>query len=91
MTSYVEFAAGEKRSWLISHGISFLPVVSWPERGDLRATGHGDSAGWDYPKTSDLWQFSSPQTTPAGSLATSSSHPEDTAKRRDSDQPFVKA
>ena len=41
--AYVEFAAGEKRSWLISHGISFLPMVGWPERGDLRATGHGNS------------------------------------------------
>jgi predicted oxidoreductase len=41
--AYVEFAAGEKRSWLHSHGISFLPMVGWPERGDLRATGHGNS------------------------------------------------
>jgi uncharacterized protein len=24
--AYVEFAAGEKRSWLHSHGISFLPT-----------------------------------------------------------------
>jgi hypothetical protein len=42
------------------------------------------SAGWDYPKTADLWQFSSPRMMPAGSPATSSSRPADTAKRRDS-------
>jgi predicted oxidoreductase len=41
--AYVEFAAGEKRGWLSSHGISFLPTVGWAERGDLRAEGHGNS------------------------------------------------
>ncbi|MBV8350082.1 MAG: FAD-binding protein, partial [Mycolicibacterium sp.] len=41
--AYVEFAAGEKRSWLAGHGIQFLPTVGWAERGDLRATGHGNS------------------------------------------------
>jgi predicted oxidoreductase len=41
--AYVEFAAGEKRSWLRRHGIGFLPTVGWAERGDLRATGHGNS------------------------------------------------
>ncbi|GAA4623485.1 FAD-binding dehydrogenase [Actinoallomurus vinaceus] len=41
--SYVEFAAGEKRSWLASHGIQLLPTVGWAERGDLRADGHGNS------------------------------------------------
>lgn len=41
--AYVEFAAGEKRSWLLSHGIKFLPTVGWAERGDLRADGHGNS------------------------------------------------
>ncbi|MFF7607870.1 FAD-binding dehydrogenase [Streptomyces parvulus] len=41
--SYVEWAAGEKRSWLSGHGISFLPTVGWAERGDLRAAGHGNS------------------------------------------------
>ena len=41
--AYVEFAAGEKRSWLVGHGIRFLPTVGWAERGDLRATGHGNS------------------------------------------------
>jgi uncharacterized protein len=41
--AYVEFAAGEKRSWLLGHGIRLLPTVGWAERGDLRATGHGNS------------------------------------------------
>jgi uncharacterized protein len=41
--AYVEFAAGEKRSWLTQLGVAFLPTVGWAERGDLRATGHGNS------------------------------------------------
>jgi predicted oxidoreductase len=41
--AYVEFAAGEKRSWLAGHGIQLLPTVGWAERGDLRADGHGNS------------------------------------------------
>ncbi|MGV9253342.1 FAD-binding dehydrogenase [Streptomyces sp. NPDC003697] len=41
--AYVEFAAGEKRSWLAGHGITLLPTVGWAERGDLRADGHGNS------------------------------------------------
>jgi predicted oxidoreductase len=41
--AYVEWAAGEKRSWIESHGISLTPVVGWAERGNLRADGHGNS------------------------------------------------
>ncbi|MBU2669382.1 FAD-binding dehydrogenase [Actinoplanes bogorensis] len=41
--SYVEFAAGEKRAWLSSLGLSWLPTVGWAERGSLRADGHGNS------------------------------------------------
>ena len=41
--AYVEFAAGEKRSWLAGHGMTWLPTVGWAERGDLRADGHGNS------------------------------------------------
>ncbi|WP_024873881.1 FAD-binding dehydrogenase [Saccharomonospora piscinae] len=41
--AYVDFAAGEKRSWLHQHGITFTPMVGWAERGDLRADGHGNS------------------------------------------------
>ncbi|MET8979593.1 FAD-binding dehydrogenase [Streptomyces sp. NPDC004539] len=41
--AYVEWAAGEKRTWLAGHGISFVPTVGWAERGDLRADGHGNS------------------------------------------------
>lgn len=41
--AYLEFAAEEKRRWLRGHGIKFLPMVGWAERGDLRADGHGNS------------------------------------------------
>ncbi|MER5856813.1 FAD-binding dehydrogenase [Streptomyces sp. NPDC059688] len=41
--AYVQFAAGEKRTWLQGHGIELLPTVGWAERGDLRADGHGNS------------------------------------------------
>jgi predicted oxidoreductase len=41
--AYVEFAAGEKRSWLASLGMSWLPTVGWAERGSLRADSHGNS------------------------------------------------
>ena len=41
--AYVEFAAGEKRSWLAERGVRVMPTVGWAERGDLRATGHGNS------------------------------------------------
>ncbi|MFC7533155.1 FAD-binding dehydrogenase [Actinoplanes sp. GCM10030250] len=41
--AYVEFAAGEKRAWLESMGMGWLPFAGWAERGDLRAGGHGNS------------------------------------------------
>lgn len=41
--AYVEFAAGEKRSWLQEQGVKFTPVVGWAERGSLSARGHGNS------------------------------------------------
>ncbi|TPJ82278.1 FAD-binding dehydrogenase [Mesorhizobium sp. B2-6-2] len=41
--AYVGFAAGEKRSWLIEHGLKFFPVVGWAERGGGNAVGHGNS------------------------------------------------
>ncbi|WP_167131745.1 FAD-binding dehydrogenase [Paramicrobacterium chengjingii] len=41
--AYVDFAAGEKRSWLKSKGISLFPVVGWAERGSGAAFGHGNS------------------------------------------------
>jgi uncharacterized protein len=41
--AYVEFAAGEKRPWLVEHGLTFLPTVGWAERGALSAHGHGNS------------------------------------------------
>jgi uncharacterized protein len=41
--AYVNFAAGEKRSWLRAMGHRVFPVVGWAERGDGTATGHGNS------------------------------------------------
>lgn len=41
--AYVEFAAGEKRSWLHEKGVRFFPVVGWAERGGYGATGPGNS------------------------------------------------
>jgi uncharacterized protein len=41
--AYVEFAAGEKRSWLHSLGVRWLPFVSWPERGGHLSDGPGNS------------------------------------------------
>ncbi|NUK00198.1 FAD-binding dehydrogenase [Streptomyces lunaelactis] len=41
--AYVDFAAGEKRSWLHAQGMRFFPVVGWAERGGYDATGHGNS------------------------------------------------
>ncbi|MFE5938086.1 FAD-binding dehydrogenase [Streptomyces sp. NPDC056470] len=41
--AYVDFAAGEKRSWLHARGVRIFPVVGWAERGGYDATGHGNS------------------------------------------------
>ncbi|MGH6654326.1 MAG: FAD-binding dehydrogenase [Actinocrinis sp.] len=41
--AYVDFAAGEKRSWLRQQGVSFFPAVGWAERGGYLADGHGNS------------------------------------------------
>ena len=41
--AYLEFAAGEKRSWLRERGVGFFPVVGWAERGGYTAGGPGNS------------------------------------------------
>lgn len=41
--AYLQFAAGEKRSWLRQRGMSFFPVVGWAERGGYGALGPGNS------------------------------------------------
>ena len=41
--AYLQFAAGEKRSWLKQQGIGLFPIVGWAERGGYTATGHGNS------------------------------------------------
>ncbi|MFJ2505632.1 FAD-binding dehydrogenase [Microbacterium sp. NPDC087592] len=41
--AYLQFAAGEKRSWLRERGVGFFPVVGWAERGGYGAIGPGNS------------------------------------------------
>jgi uncharacterized protein len=41
--AYVDFAAGEKRSWLRARGLQVFPLVGWAERGGYDAQGHGNS------------------------------------------------
>ncbi|ASJ70853.1 FAD-binding dehydrogenase [Granulosicoccus antarcticus] len=41
--AYLEFAAGDMRSWLHGMGMRWFPVVGWAERGGSLATGHGNS------------------------------------------------
>ncbi|WP_099020655.1 FAD-binding dehydrogenase [Mycolicibacterium palauense] len=41
--AYVDFAAGEKRSWLGERGLKVFPLVGWAERGGYDARGHGNS------------------------------------------------
>lgn len=41
--AYVDFSAGEKRSWLRAMGHRLFPIVGWAERGGASATSHGNS------------------------------------------------
>jgi predicted oxidoreductase len=41
--TYVEWAAGEKRSWLHRKGVRWFPVVGWAERGGTLPDAHGNS------------------------------------------------
>ncbi|EOM77037.1 FAD-binding dehydrogenase [Rhodococcus rhodnii] len=41
--AYVDFASGEKRSYLHELGLRLMPNVGWAERGDGTAEGHGNS------------------------------------------------
>ncbi|MBP8531794.1 FAD-binding dehydrogenase [Streptomyces sp. MK37H] len=41
--AYVDFASGEKRSWLHGLGVQWFPIVGWAERGGGLADGHGNS------------------------------------------------
>ena len=41
--AYLEFAAGDMRSWLHDMGLRWFPVVGWAERGGSFADGHGNS------------------------------------------------
>src|SRR5438445_3071137 len=41
--AYVDFASGEKYTWLRGQGIRLFPVVQWAERGGYLANGYGNS------------------------------------------------
>lgn len=41
--AYLDFAANEKRAWLASLGMSWVPLVGWAERGGQLADGPGNS------------------------------------------------
>src|SRR6516225_6344999 len=41
--AYVDFASGEKHSWLRARGLKIFPLVAWAERGGYDAQGHGNS------------------------------------------------
>lgn len=41
--AYLDFAAGEKRSWLMQQGLRLYPLVGWAERGGYLANNHGNS------------------------------------------------
>ncbi|GIF00510.1 FAD-binding dehydrogenase [Paractinoplanes rishiriensis] len=41
--AYVDFASGEKRSWLAGLGMQWFPFVGWAERGGGLGDGHGNS------------------------------------------------
>ena len=41
--AYLDFAAGDMRSWLHSMGLRWFPVVGWAERGGAFADAHGNS------------------------------------------------
>jgi predicted oxidoreductase len=40
---FVDFAAGDLRSWLHAKGVRWFPLVQWTERGGYLAGGHGNS------------------------------------------------
>lgn len=41
--AFIDFAAGEMRSWLYGQGMRWFPVVGWAEHGGSTASGHGNS------------------------------------------------
>jgi hypothetical protein len=41
--AFVDFAAGEQRSWLHDLGVHWFPPVQWAERGGYLAPGHGNT------------------------------------------------
>jgi predicted oxidoreductase len=41
--AFVNFAAGEMRSWIKAQGIGLFPIVQWAERGGYQGSAHGNS------------------------------------------------
>ncbi len=52
--AYVDFAAGEKRSWLSGMGMKWFPVVQWAERGGY-PTGASGAHGNSVPRFHVTW------------------------------------
>ena len=52
--AYVDFASGEKRSWLSGMGMKWFPVVQWAERGGYQ-TGAGGAHGNSVPRFHVTW------------------------------------
>ena len=52
--AYVDFAAGEKRSWLSAMGMKWFPVVQWAERGGY-PTGASGAHGNSVPRFHVTW------------------------------------
>jgi predicted oxidoreductase len=52
--AYVDFASGEKRSWLAAMGMKWFPVVQWAERGGY-LTGTGGAHGNSVPRFHVTW------------------------------------
>jgi len=50
-SAYVDWAAGEKRAWLLERDISFFPIVGWAERGG----GSSDGPGNTVPRFHIVW------------------------------------
>ncbi len=53
--AFVDFAAGEMRSWLKQQGVALFPVVQWAERGGYQAGADGTRHGNSVPRFHVTW------------------------------------
>jgi predicted oxidoreductase len=55
--AFVDFAAGEMRSWIKQQGVKLFPIVQWAERGGYQAQPHagGTSHGNSVPRFHVTW------------------------------------